>query len=334
MKRNLRLLQLIVILSATFLVIPVLGAAAVVTDNVSLNEITPAMTSPISVLKSRGMNLTDCPNPSMIGDKLTCRSKEGNFTVYDRTGKKIFSMDKKKSPKNPAKFSKTLVNDEQYGTNLEERAKNGQFDQVKITEADYGACDWNVQWCDPSVPQGWELIEPDASMYWVPDWWSDDSLPDTSDLHSTFTVYNGGGHGGIMTTLDATGGQYVKVNLDYSYNDPVAIYLDNIKLGTVEGMNSQAQFDISNRSWSKSGVLKAISDCDTDLGSTTVIRSISLMAKNTPSPPVAVFNGTPRSGEVPLNVFFTDDSTGVPTSWNWSFGDGGRSTGRIRRIPT
>jgi len=44
-----------------------------------------------------------------------------------------------------------------------------------------------------------------------------------------------------------------------------------------------------------------------------------------PVPPVANFSGNPTSGAAPLTVAFTDLSTGSPTSWSWSFGDGGTS---------
>jgi len=45
-----------------------------------------------------------------------------------------------------------------------------------------------------------------------------------------------------------------------------------------------------------------------------------------PAAPVAAFNSAPNSGNAPLNVSFTDASTGEVTSWAWSFGDGASST--------
>ena len=42
-------------------------------------------------------------------------------------------------------------------------------------------------------------------------------------------------------------------------------------------------------------------------------------------PPVADFSGNPTSGPAPLAVTFTDLSTNNPTSWSWTFGDGGSS---------
>ena len=44
-----------------------------------------------------------------------------------------------------------------------------------------------------------------------------------------------------------------------------------------------------------------------------------------PQPPVANFSGNPTNGNVPLTVYFTDLSSGSPTSWDWSFGDSGSS---------
>jgi hypothetical protein len=45
-----------------------------------------------------------------------------------------------------------------------------------------------------------------------------------------------------------------------------------------------------------------------------------------PVAPTADFAGTPTSGDYPLAVQFTDLSAGDPTSWSWTFGDGGTST--------
>lgn len=57
----------------------------------------------------------------------------------------------------------------------------------------------------------------------------------------------------------------------------------------------------------------------------------SLMGKKTaavapPTPPVASFVSAPNSGNAPLNVAFTDTSTGTITSRLWSFGDATTST--------
>jgi len=50
-----------------------------------------------------------------------------------------------------------------------------------------------------------------------------------------------------------------------------------------------------------------------------------LAAIGTQTPPVANFTGSPASGTAPLNVNFTDTSTGSPATWLWDFGDGGAS---------
>jgi len=47
-------------------------------------------------------------------------------------------------------------------------------------------------------------------------------------------------------------------------------------------------------------------------------------------PPVANFSATPTTGTAPFTVIFTDTSTGSPTAWNWSFGDGSTVNATIR----
>ena len=42
--------------------------------------------------------------------------------------------------------------------------------------------------------------------------------------------------------------------------------------------------------------------------------------------PIAAFTAKPTSGNAPLTVTFKDTSTGSPTSWKWSFGDGTSKT--------
>jgi len=54
--------------------------------------------------------------------------------------------------------------------------------------------------------------------------------------------------------------------------------------------------------------------------SSTYTRANYILA--TVLPPVAGFTLNPHSGPAPLVVQFNDTSTGTPTSWNWSFGDG------------
>ncbi len=53
---------------------------------------------------------------------------------------------------------------------------------------------------------------------------------------------------------------------------------------------------------------------------------IAVSSGPTGTAPVAAFSGSPTSGEAPVSVSFVDASTNAPTSWNWTFGDGGTST--------
>ncbi|MGA2139413.1 MAG: PKD domain-containing protein, partial [Verrucomicrobiia bacterium] len=69
------------------------------------------------------------------------------------------------------------------------------------------------------------------------------------------------------------------------------------------------------------------------LGSSTNTQSNLITVTNAPpvitvtnAPPVASFTASVTNGAAPLNVTFTDASTGTITNHSWTFGDGGTST--------
>lgn len=65
--------------------------------------------------------------------------------------------------------------------------------------------------------------------------------------------------------------------------------------------------------------LTATNSCGSDVETKTNYITVTC------TPPIADFSGSPTSGEVPLTVNFTDQSTGA-TSWSWDFGDEGTSS--------
>ncbi len=57
-----------------------------------------------------------------------------------------------------------------------------------------------------------------------------------------------------------------------------------------------------------------------------LVAGLKSVAVAPPGAPVAAFNSAPNSGTAPLNVSFTDASTGTITARLWAFGDGATST--------
>ena len=64
------------------------------------------------------------------------------------------------------------------------------------------------------------------------------------------------------------------------------------------------------------------------LGGMGTKTKVGYIVATTPPPPTADFAGTPRSGEAPLVVAFTDLTSGQTSGWSWTFGDGATSTAR------
>jgi PKD repeat protein len=61
-------------------------------------------------------------------------------------------------------------------------------------------------------------------------------------------------------------------------------------------------------------------------GSNTISKTGYITVSETIAAPVASFGSSANTGTSPLTIQFTDSSANTPTSWVWSFGDGGTST--------
>jgi len=78
--------------------------------------------------------------------------------------------------------------------------------------------------------------------------------------------------------------------------------------------------------YNKSGRYNVALTASNANGSNTLTKSGYIVVSNVLNGPVANFSASPISGKAPLKVSFTDQSTGSPDAWKWTFGDGGNST--------
>ncbi len=126
---------------------------------------------------------------------------------------------------------------------------------------------------------------------------------------------------------EITKGEIVTISVDATDSDgnitEVRFFIDKI------GKSSAISFPF-NYNWNTSTeslgthIIKSTA-IDNDGGSTSDEITVTIVEGNG-NTPVANFTGTPISGDAPLAVNFTDQSTNSPTSWQWDFGDGETST--------
>ena len=78
--------------------------------------------------------------------------------------------------------------------------------------------------------------------------------------------------------------------------------------------------------FNKTGVYSVTLTASNANGNNALTQSSYIAVSSVLAAPVASFSASPTSGNTPLTVRFTDQSTGSPTSWKWTFGDGNTST--------
>lgn len=105
----------------------------------------------------------------------------------------------------------------------------------------------------------------------------------------------------------------------------------NFSLGTTidptpSGLSDQGQLGNSTVAMNSGNVLQASAgssgDKQADLNASQSWAALLTWIGPSSPAPTAAFSGTPTSGDAPLEVAFTDESTGSPTSWLWEKNDG------------
>ncbi|MEA1979787.1 MAG: S8 family serine peptidase [candidate division Zixibacteria bacterium] len=115
-------------------------------------------------------------------------------------------------------------------------------------------------------------------------------------------------------------------------NFTFAYSTDNVNFTDLVTVNSATEqvYSASIPSSVSGTVYIRVVDTDQSTGARSLdavfIDEMYIQYSSEPIAPVADFSGTPTAGSYPLLVSFTDLSTGAPTSWSWTFGDGGTST--------
>ena len=190
------------------------------------------------------------------------------------------------------------------------------------------------------LPNDWTIIDDDNDGYqWG--FYIDDE---------TFDMSHYGAAGGAVFTNSATNSDYLITPLieipsnvasasfsfwakshssDYPEDFVARISTDGTNfssLGSTSSASSdwtQYSYDIS--SYIGQSVYLAL-HCVSTRGYYLMADDFLVTASLNASPLDAEFYASFTSGSVPITVDFTDLSTGSPTSWSWTFGDGGTST--------
>jgi PKD repeat protein len=118
------------------------------------------------------------------------------------------------------------------------------------------------------------------------------------------------------------------VFMDNSTNSPTSWTWD---FGDLSLVNATRQNPV--HTYANTGLYTVSLTATNGAGSNQVIKTNYINVTNIPVP-IARFRGNPTTGTIPLNVEFTDQSTGSPTAWSWTFGDIGTGNTSTLRNPT
>jgi len=177
-----------------------------------------------------------------------------------------------------------------------------------------------------------------------------DGVVDSTDQSPSYT-YASAGNYTVTLTVSNAGGSDDEVKTDYisvteAPQKPIADFSANVTDGSAPlvvsftdqstGVPDQWEWSFGDGTssteqnpvhiYSEAGEYTVSLTVKNDLGRDKVRKSNYIIVSSSASLPVADFTTNVTDGSAPLDVSFTDQSTGSPTSWEWDFGDKTYST--------
>ena len=130
-------------------------------------------------------------------------------------------------------------------------------------------------------------------------------LPRFSDVTANYTVSTNGLLAGKSVTF-----------VDYSINQTTEL------LDFGDGSPTSSTANVTH-TYTTPGIYTANLTVTNDVSGDSMLQTITVIQ---PATPGASFTSNCTIGHRPLNIAFTDTSTGLPKSWSWDFGDGNTAT--------
>ncbi|WP_054864920.1 PKD domain-containing protein [Methanosarcina barkeri] len=206
---------------------------------------------------------------------------------------------------------------------------------TNVFDDDVSVIDTDTKTVIATVPVGWSphgvAVTADGTKVYVVNGGHDNvSVIDTNTNTVTTTINVGTGPVSLGQFIGPQQAQPVPLVANFSANPtegkaPLKVTFtdESTELPTkwkwTFGDGSKSFLQNPTHKYSKAGVYTVSLTVKNAKGSNTVTKTdyIKVVTK-----PVAAFSASPTSGKTPLTVEFTDGSTGIPTKWKWSFGDG------------
>ena len=175
----------------------------------------------------------------------------------------------------------------------------------------------------------------------------------TSNEQNPVHLYENPGLYTVTLTASGPGGNNTEIKTDFiSITAPATPPIANFSSSSVSGTApsiitflDQSTGDITNYLWSfgdggsssllnpshsyaENGIYSVTLTVSGPGGSNSITKTHYITITEPIAPPLARFSALPAIGVAPLNVTFTDASTGDITSWQWNFGDGTTSSAK------